>query len=342
MNNRISRRSLLQGTGYALGSIGLFAATGTTPAILATDSEPLSLWTDSSIRSTLLDFVTATTTDGSPDFIDPVDRIAVFDNDGTLWCEQPYYTQIAFALAQLETGLAQHPELATQEPFVSILAGDIDSALGQSDRTALDLMVTNTEPTTTGQYIAQVAAWLETATHPQLDRRYTDLVFTPMVQLLGYLRDHGFQNWIVSGGGQDFIRAFAEPVYGIPLDRILGSTVETEFSIVDGEPDIVRSGTIAFVCDGPGKPVGIARTIGRRPVLAFGNSDGDYEMLQYTTSGDGPRLGLLLHHDDAEREFAYDRNSLSGQLSRGLDDANTNGWHIVSMKTDFVEVFAPR
>jgi len=302
---------------------------------------PLSLWNDTPVRAALLDFVATITSEGAPGYLDPVERIAVFDNDGTLWCEQPAYVQLVFALQQVKELFIQHPEWANEEPFASALAGDLDALISQGDYAVLTMMSTSPAGTSTEEYIADVAAWLATARHPELGCLYTELVYSPMVQLLGYLRDNGFQTWIVSGGGQEFIRAFAEPAYGIPLDQIVGSIVETEFSVLDGVPAIVRTGKISFICDGPGKPVGIAHAIGRRPVLAFGNSDGDYEMLQYVTAGDGPRMGLLLHHDDAAREFAYDRDSRIGHLARGLDDAAANGWHLVSMRDDFAEVFAP-
>lgn len=342
MDHRLSRRSFLQGTGAAIGTLGLLAHAGAAQGTPIATGEPLSLWSESAARAALLDFVAATTTEGSPEFVEPADRIAVFDNDGTLWCEQPFYVQIVYALAQIEALFVQHPEWATEEPFASVIAGDLDGLLAQGDLATLTVMNTSQAGTSPEDYIASVAAWLATATHPTLNRRYTELVYSPMVQLLGYLRAHGFQTWIVSGGGQEFIRAFAEPAYGIPLQQIIGSTITTEFSVIDGEPQLIRTGRVAFIDDGPGKPVGISRAIGRRPVLAFGNSDGDYEMLQYVTAGDGPRIGLLLHHDDAEREFAYDRDSKVGRLDRGLTDAAANGWHLVSMKNDFTEVFAPQ
>ncbi len=341
MDQRVSRRTLLQGTGAALGSIGLSALASAAQSTPIAGDEPLSLWTDGAVRSALLDFVSTTTTEGDPGYLDPVDRIAVFDNDGTLWCEQPAYVQLVYALQQVEQLFIQHPEWATEEPFASALEGNLDALIAQGDYATLTMMSANPAGTSTEEYIANVAAWLATARHPELGRRYTQLTYSPMVQLLGYLRDHGFQTWIVSGGGQEFIRAFAEPAYGIPLDQIIGSVVETEFSVLDGQPTVIRTGKISFICDGPGKPVGIAHSVGRRPALAFGNSDGDYEMLQYITAGDGPRMGLLLHHDDAEREFAYDRDSTFGRLDRGLDNATANGWHLVSMRNDFAEVFAP-
>ena len=345
MDHRVSRRAVLQGASAALGGLGLsslaaLAHDAPTASPLAGD-EPLSLWTGSAVRAALLDFVAVTTTEGSPNFLQPVDRIAVFDNDGTLWCEQPYYVQIVFALEQMKALFIQHPEWATEEPYASAIGGDLDSLLAQGDLAALTMMSTSPAGLSPDEYIASVAAWLATAKHPTLNRLYTELVYSPMVQLLGYLRENGFQTWIVSGGGQEFIRAFAESAYGIPLDQIIGSMVATEFSVVDGVPKLTRTGQISFIDDGPGKPVGISHAIGRRPVLAFGNSDGDYEMLQYVTAGEGPRIGLLLHHDDAEREFAYDRDSTVGRLDRGLDNAAANGWYLVSMKNDFAEVFAP-
>lgn len=340
MHHQISRRAFLYGSATAIGTIGLSSGSGVAQEISNRSGESLSLWTDGPIRSALLDFVTNTTDPNSPDFLDPVDRIAVFDNDGTLWCEQPYYTQIAFMLDQLKMLFAEHPEWAEDEHLAPAFEGELDALLAEGARSALLDLMTALPALSNEQYIANVANWLETANHPHFDRRYIELVYTPMVQLLDYLRENDYQTWIVSGGGREFIRAFAEPVYGIPRDQIAGSTVATEFTDSDDEPRVIRTGMIDFVCDGPGKPVGIDGAIGRRPVLAFGNSDGDYEMLRYVTSSDGPRIGLLLHHDDAEREFAYDRESKTGQLSRGLDDAAANGWYLVSMERNFVEVFA--
>jgi phosphoserine phosphatase len=340
----MSRRRLLQGSSAATGALLLSRlaanAQGTPAASPVAIGEPLSLWTDSTVRTALIDFVIRTTTEGNPDYLDPVERIAVFDNDGTLWCEQPLYVQLVFAMEQVKAIFPQHPEWVNQEPFASALNGDAAGLLAQGDYATLTVMNLSYAGMSPDDYIALVAAWLATAKHPTLDRLYPELVYTPMVQLLGYLRDNGFQIWIVSGGGVEFIRALSEPAYDIPLNQIVGSTIETEYAIIDGEPALTRIDQVNFIANGPGKPVGISRSIGRRPALAFGNSDGDYQMLQYTTAGGGPRMGLLLHHDDDTREFAYDRDSMIGRLDKGLDDASANGWYIVSMKNDFAEVFS--
>lgn len=345
MDHRITRRALLQGASAAAGLFGLAslgaAAQGTPIASPFPAGEPLSLWTDSAVRTALIDFVTTTTTEGSPDYLDPVDRIAVFDNDGTLWCEQPAYVQLVFALEQVKTLFGQHPEWANEEPYKSAVAGDIPGLLAQGDYATLTIMNLSYAGISPDDYIALVTDWLAVTRHPTLDRLYTDLIYAPMLELLVYLRDHDYQTWIVSGGGVEFIRAFSEQAYEIDLTQIVGSTIETEYAVIDATPTLTRIDQVNFIANGPGKPVGISHIIGRQPVLAFGNSDGDYQMLQYTTAGDGPRIGLLLHHDDAEREFAYDRDSLIGRLAKGLDDASANGWHIVSMKDDFAEVFAP-
>jgi hypothetical protein len=343
--HRVSRRLFLQGVGAAAGTLGLASlsarAQGTPVASPAAMDQPLPLWNDGPVRTALIDFVTTTTTEGDPSYLEPVDRIAVFDNDGTLWCEQPLYVQLVFALQQVKALFGQHPEWANEEPYKSAVAGDVESLLAQGDYATLTIMNLSYAGMSPDDYIALVAQWLATQKHPTLDRLYTELVYSPMVQLLGYLRDNDYQTWIVSGGGVEFIRAFSEPSYNIPLDQIVGSQIETEYAVIDGEPQLTRIDQVSFIANGPGKPVGISRSIGRRPALAFGNSDGDYQMLQYTTAGDGPHMGLLLHHDDAEREFSYDRDSMIGRLDKGLNDASANGWHIVSMKNDFAEVFAP-
>jgi phosphoserine phosphatase len=345
MDQRISRRTFLQGTGAAALAFGLAShsslAQGTPVASPVAGGPPLALWNESPVRTALIDFVTATTTEGSPDYLDPVDRIAVFDNDGTLWCEQPAYVQLIFALDQVKALFGQHPEWANEEPYKSAVAGDIPGLLAQGDYATLTIMNLSHAGISPDDYIAMVADWLATTKHPTLDRLYTELVYSPMVELLGCLRDNGYQTWIVSGGGVEFIRAFSEPAYDIPLNQIVGSTIETEYAVIDATPTLTRIDQVSFIANGPGKPTGISHAIGRQPALAFGNSDGDYQMLQYTTAGSGPRMGLLLHHDDAEREFAYDRDSIIGRLDHGLNDAAANGWHIVSMKDDFAEVFPP-
>lgn len=345
MDQRITRRSFLHGASAAAFTLALAKQTslaqGTPAASPAPGETVLSRWNDGAIRTALIDFVTRTTTEGNPDYLDPIDRIAVFDNDGTLWCEQPAYVQLVYALEVVKTLFGQHPEWANEEPYASAVKGDIPGLLAQGDYATLTIMNLSYAGISPDDYIAMVAEWLATTKHPTLDRLYTELVYTPMVELLGYLRANGYQTWIVSGGGVEFIRALSEPAYDIPLNQIVGSTIETEYSVIAATPTLTRIDQVNFIANGPGKPTGISHAIGRQPVLAFGNSDGDYQMLEYTTAGAGPRMGLLLHHDDAEREFAYDRESMIGRLDKGLDDASAMHWHIVSMKNDFAEVFPP-
>jgi phosphoglycolate phosphatase-like HAD superfamily hydrolase len=284
-------------------------------------------------------FVTDTTTPTSVKYLPPAERIAVFDNDGTLWAEQPVYFQLAFALDRVKALAPQHPEWKEKEPFASLLKGDLKGALAGGEHAILEIVMATHAGTTTAEFEAIVRDWTRTARHPKTGKLYTEMVYQPMLELLAYLRANGYKTFIVSGGGIEFMRPWTEAVYGIPPEQVVGSSVRTKYELRDGKPVLVRLPEIDFIDDKEGKPVGINQHIGRRPVLAFGNSDGDFQMLEWVTAGSGPRLALLLHHDDAAREWAYDRESSIGRLARGLDEAGKRGWRIVSMQDDWAAVF---
>jgi phosphoserine phosphatase len=274
-----------------------------------------------------------------PDFVPVPERIAAFDNDGTLWVEQPMYAQLAFVLDRVQALASEHPEWKDKQPFKAALVRDL-KALGQFGLRGLaELMAATSTGMTTEEFEKTVEDWLKTARNPKFHRRYTELVYQPMLELLAYLRANGFKTFIVSGGGIDFMRPWAERVYGIPPEQVVGSSIEVKYEMKDGEPVLMRLAKIHFIDDKAGKPVGISYHIGRRPLAAFGNSDGDLEMLTYTTSGPGPRFAMLVHHTDAKREFAYDRNSVFGRLGKALDEAKARGWTIVDMKEDWRTVF---
>jgi phosphoglycolate phosphatase-like HAD superfamily hydrolase len=289
-----------------------------------------------------VDFVKAVTTSGSADFVDPPDRIAVFDNDGTLWAEQPLYFQLLFAADRIRTLAPEHPEWASKEPFKSVLAGDMKGLAAAGEKGVLDLIGVTHAGMTIDEFNAVVRAWIDTARHPTSKRPYTEMIYLPMVEVLSYLRANGFKTFIVSGGGVEFIRAWAEKAYGIPPEQVIGSRGKLKYEIKDGKPGLLKVAEIDLVDDGPGKPVGIAQVIGRRPIAAFGNSDGDFQMLEYTTSGPGKRLGLIVHHTDADREWAYDRGSHVGKLERGLDELEQRGWILADMKRDWEVIYPPK
>jgi phosphoserine phosphatase len=308
-------------------------------ALPASAADPLPSWSEGAARQRIVDFVTKVTDPANASFVPPAERIAVFDNDGTLWSEQPAYFQLLFALDRVKALAPQHPEWKTEEPFASLLKGDLQSALAGGEHALMQIIMATHAGMTTEQFAEVVEAWLATARHPVSGRPYPEMVYQPMLELLAWLRANGFETFIVSGGGIEFMRPWTQAVYGIPPEQVIGSSIETRYELRDGRPVLVRLPEIAFVDDKAGKPVGIHRHIGRRPILAFGNSDGDFEMLEWTTSGTGPRLGLLLHHDDGEREFAYDRKSHVGRLDRGLDEASRRGWQVVSMRSDWRTVY---
>jgi len=296
-------------------------------------------WNDGAAKKSIIEFVTRVTKADGPDFVQPAERIAVFDNDGTLWAEQPMYFQAFFTLDRVKALAPQHPEWKTQEPFASILKGDVKSALAGGEKALGQLMMATHVGMTSEEFEKIVSDWIATARHPKTGRLFTEMVYQPMLELLTYLRANGFKTFIVSGGGIEFMRPWSERVYGIPPEQVIGSSVKTKFDLRDGKPVLVRLPEINFVDDGPGKPVGIQMHIGRRPIAAFGNSDGDLQMLQWTAIGAGQRFMLLVHHTDAEREWAYDRQSPIGRLDKALDEALRRGWTIVDMKKDWKRVF---
>jgi phosphoglycolate phosphatase-like HAD superfamily hydrolase len=303
-------------------------------------ADPLPGWNDSSAKKAITDFVAKVTKEGSADFVPIAERIATFDNDGTLWSEQPIYFQFAFALDRVKALAPQHPEWKTKQPFKGVLEGDMKAVVASGEKGLAEMLMVTHTGMSTDEFHKTVADWLATAQHPRFKRPYTDLVFQPMLEVLAYLRQNGFKTYIVSGGAVEFMRVFAERVYGIPPEQVVGTTFVTRFQMgQDGKPAIVREPKIDFIDDGPGKPVGIQKFIGRRPILAFGNSDGDHQMLQWTAAGSGPRLMGLVHHTDADREWAYDRNSHIGKLDKALDEAMTRGWVVVDMKQSWKVVY---
>ncbi len=301
--------------------------------------DPLPSWRDTATKNNIIAFVTTVTDSASQDFVAPADRIAVFDNDGTLWSEQPMYFQLAFALDRVKALAPQHPEWKTQQPFKAALAGDMHTLAASGEKGLLELVMATHSNMSTSEFSAEVTDWLATAEHPKFKRPYTDLVYAPMLELMAYLRANDFKTFIVSGGGIEFIRPWTESVYGIPPEQVVGSSIKTKYELRDGKPILLRLPEIDFLDDKTGKPIAINKFIGKRPIAAFGNSDGDFEMLEWTTSGSGPRLGVLLHHDDAEREYAYDRKSPFGKLDRGLDEAAERGWTVIEMKADWNVVY---
>jgi len=296
-------------------------------------------WNDGPAKQSIVAFVEKVTKPGSPDFVPVPERIAVFDNDGTLWSEQPMYFQFLFALDRVKTLAPQHPEWKTKEPFASLLKDDVKGALAGGDRALLEIVMATHTGMTTVEFEQIVKDWLATAKHPKTKRPYTEMVYQPMLELLAYLRANGFKSFIVSGGGIEFMRPWTEKVYGIPPEQVIGSIIKTKFEMRDGKPVLVRLPELNFIDDKAGKPVGIHQHIGRRPIAAFGNSDGDLQMLQWTTAGSGARFALIVHHTDAEREWAYDRESSIGKLDKALDEAQAKGWTVVNMKDDWKQVF---
>lgn len=315
-----------------LPAIGLLVAA-------AYAAEPLPSWNDTASKRAIVDFVEQVTSTASPKFVPVGERIAVFDNDGTLWCEQPIYVQAIFTFDRVRQLAAQHPEWSQKQPFAAVLKKDIKAVLDGGDRALLELIMATHADLSTDEFERIVSDWIATARHPTTGRLYTDMVFQPMLELLAFLRASGFKTFIVSGGGVEFMRPWAERVYGIPPEQILGSSIKTKYEVRDGRPTIIRLPEVDFVDDKDGKPVAIQRQIGRRPLMAFGNSDGDLQMLQWTASGTGPRLCLLVHHTDAEREYQYDRQSPVGRLDKALDAAVQQGWPIVDMRRDWKRVF---
>ena len=302
-------------------------------------ADPLPSWNDGPAKKAIVEFVGKVTRSGSPDFVPPAERLAVFDNDGTLWCEQPMYVQAVFALDRVKALAPQHPEWKAKEPFASLQRGDAKSMLAGGEQAIVDVIMATHAGTTTEEFDAIVREWIATAKHPKTGKLYTEMVYQPMLELLATLRANGFKTFIVSGGGIEFMRPWAERVYGIPPEQVIGSSIKTKFEMRDGKPVLLRLRSVDFIDDKAGKPVAIQLHLGRRPLAAFGNSDGDLQMLQWTAAGSGPRFCLYVQHTDARREWAYDRNSPVGRLDQGLDEARSKGWTIVDMKADWKRVF---
>lgn len=309
------------------------------PALAAGD--PLPSWRDGATKQTIIAFVDKVTREGGPDYVPPTDRIATFDNDGTLWSEQPMYVQVFFALDRLKEMAPGHPEWKQSPAVQAALAGDMAKLAAMGHKGILELVGLTHANLTAHQMRDLSRDWLKTARNPKKNMLFVQMIYQPMVELLAYLRDHGFKIFIVSGGGVDFIRAFSLHAYGIPPYQVIGSSLKGKFMVNKGKAEVVRLPEINSIDDGPGKPVNIALHIGQRPIMAVGNSDGDLAMLQWTAAGAGPRLMMLVHHDDAQREFAYDRKSAMGRLDKGLDMSRQNGWTLISMKNDFARVYPP-
>lgn len=318
----------------ALACMVVFIATN------AQAADPLASWNDGPAKKAITEFVAKVTKEGSPDFVPPEERIATFDNDGTLWCEQPMYFQLLFALDRVKALAPQHPEWKTKEPFASLLKGDVKAAFAGGERAMLEIIVVTHAGMTTAEFEQIVKDWIATAKHPKFKRLYTECVYQPMVELLAYLRANGFKTFIVSGGGIEFMRPWTEKVYGIPPEQVVGSSIKTKYEWRDGKPVLMRLPEMNFIDDKTGKPVGINSHIGRRPIAAFGNSDGDQQMLEWTQAGSGARLMMLVHHDDAVREFAYGAESKIGTFSDALmAEAKKNDWTVISMKDDWKVIF---
>jgi hypothetical protein len=316
-------------------------AVGAAALLFATQlaADPLPSWADTEAKARIIAFVQSVTDPDSPDYVFPADRIATFDNDGCLWAEQPVYFQLIYALDRLQQKAAADPAILTSDVLKAAAAGDVKGMLAGGKEGLMEVLAVSHAGMSVEDFQADVLAWLETARHPTTGRRYDAMIYQPMLELLQYLRAEGFQTWIVSGGGVHFLRAFAAETYGIPPQQVLGSAAPTEYRVIDGVPTIVKLPGIEFVDDKVGKPVGIDSRIGKRPVFAAGNSDGDFQMLEYTMAGEGPRFALLVHHTDADREFAYDRDSHIGKLERGLDEGPQRGWLIVDMAQDWKTIW---
>jgi phosphoglycolate phosphatase-like HAD superfamily hydrolase len=305
----------------------------------AQTADPLPSWNDGTAKQSIIAFVARVTKPGSPDFVPPAERIAVFDNDGTLWAERPIYFQLLFAIDRVKAMAPDHPEWATTQPFQAVLEDDKEALAAAGMHGLIELVMATHAGMTTEEFEQIVTDWLATAKHPTIGRPFTEMVYQPMLEVLDYLRANGFKTSIVSGGGIEFMRPWTEAVYGIPPEQVVGSSIKTVFEVRDGEPVLVRIPEMNFIDDKEGKPVGINSHIGRRPIAAFGNSDGDFQMLEWTTAGDGARMGVLVHHTDGDREWSYDRESHIGRLDRGLDEADTRGWIVIDMKNDWRRIF---
>ena len=332
----VSRRILVSTLALAPALIGPLR-----PQLARAQSDPLPSWNDGATKQSIINFVARVTTQGGTDFVPEAERIAVFNNDGTLWIEQPMYVQFAFVFDRVKVLAPQNPDWKTKQPFKAILDGDMKALAASGEKGLVELIAATHSGMTVDEFTKIVSDWLATARDPRFKKPYTELVYQPMLEVLAYLRANGFKTFIVSGGGIEFMRPWTEKVYGIPPEQVVGSSIKTRFEMRDTQPRLFRLPEVNFIDDKTGKPVGINQHIGRRPIAAFGNSDGDLEMLQWTTmSGSGARLGLIVHHTDAEREYAYDRKSHVGKLDLALDGAALNKWALADMKKDWKRVFA--
>jgi hypothetical protein len=333
MHSYVHRRAVVTGL------LASAAATLVFKTALA-QGNPLPSWRDGKARQSILDFVASVTREGSPGFVPVPQRVATFDNDGTLWCEHPMYVQLAFALDQVKAMAPEHPEWKKKQPFKAVLDNDMRALAATGERGLVELIMATHADMSTADFERVVTDWLSKARHPRFKRPYTECVYQPMIELMGYLRANGFRTYIVSGGGIEFMRPWTERVYGIPPAQVVGSSIKTKFMLRRDIPILLRLPQVNFVDDGPGKPVGINAHIGQRPIAAFGNSDGDLQMLQWATKGAAtPCLALIVHHTDGEREYAYDRQAHFGKLDKALDAAAINNWTMVSMKDDWAKIF---
>jgi phosphoglycolate phosphatase-like HAD superfamily hydrolase len=330
---KMSRRAML----LAFAALPMLLSVSALAQTAGTD--PLPSWNDTGSKKAIITFVERVTRQGSQEFVPPAERIATFDNDGTLWAEQPIYFQLAFALDRVKVLAPLHPEWKDKEPFASLLNGDLKGALAGGEAAIFQIVTVTHSGMTTEEFEKIVRDWIATAKHPTTGKLYTEMVYQPMLELLAYLRGNGFKTFIVSGGGIDFMRVFAERVYGIPPEQIVGSSGKLDFELRDSKPVLMKLPELNFNDDKTGKPVGIQMHIGRHPIAAFGNSDGDLQMLEWARGGAGVRFALIVHHTDAEREWAYDRKSSIGKLDKALDTAQAEGWTIVDMKNDWKRVF---
>lgn len=302
--------------------------------------DPLPSWNEGASKQAITHFVEKVTQKDSKDFVPVYERIAVFDNDGTLWVEHPMYVQLAFAFDRVKALASEHPEWKNQQPFKAVLEGDMKTLESLGEKELVELMMITHAGMTTEDFEKIVNEWLVTARHPKFDVPYTALAYQPMIELLSYLRANDFTTYIISGGGIEFMRPWTQKVYGIPPAQVVGSSIKLKYELQDGKPVLLRLPDVNFIDDKEGKPIGIQNHIGVKPIAAFGNSDGDYQMLEWTTAGSGPRLGMIVHHDDAKREYAYDRHTSFGKLDKALDAANKHGWILINMKEDWKHIFA--
>jgi phosphoglycolate phosphatase-like HAD superfamily hydrolase len=309
---------------------------------LASDNpppNPLPSWCEGTSKKAIIDFLDSVTSEDGPNFVPPMDRIAVFDNDGTLWSEKPYYFQMIFALERVKALAGSHPEWREKQPFKAILEDDVEGLLSGGMKALLDVLYATHGNTTSDEFEQIVLEWIASARHPTTGRLFTEMIFQPMLELLEYLQTNSFRNYIVSGGGIEFMRAWVEDVYHIPPEQVIGSSIETKYEMRPEGPVLIRTPKIDFVDDHEGKPVGIHKFIGRRPILAMGNSDGDHQMFQWTAAGKGPRFIGLVHHTDENREWAYDRESQVGKLDKALDEAHQRGWTVIDMQRDWQVIY---